>query len=179
MVHVGGPGLTAEGLKSVVDFMYTGLLRIEPTTVWDILTTADILLLAETRRVILESYLIKMVELSNCISCKRVGEMYACQTLVDTANNFIVRNFEQVFRQNSEDFCRQVEKVEELLKWLEEDSLFITSEDFLLKVCKVVHAIHFDFCFFYKPCNTFKLQFDYNYYFQFNSFNKYYLDDCF
>ena len=60
--------------------------------------------------------------------------MYACQTLVDTANNFIVRNFEQVFRQNCEEFCRQVEDVEELSKWLEEDSLFITSEDFLLKV---------------------------------------------
>ena len=134
MVLVGGPGLTIEGLKSIVDFMYTGLLRIEPTTVWDILTSADILLLAETRRVILESYLIKMVELSNCISCKRVGQMYACQTLVDTANNFIVRNFEQVFRQNCEEFCRQVEDVEELSKWLEEDSLFITSEDFLLKV---------------------------------------------
>jgi hypothetical protein len=136
LVQVGGPGLTSEGLKSIVDFMYTGLLRIEPTTVWDILTAADILLLAETRRVILESYLIKMVELSNCISCKRVGEMYACQTLIDTANNFIVRNFEQVFRTNFEDFCRQVEDVEELSKWLEEDSLFVSSEDFLLEVIK-------------------------------------------
>ncbi len=66
--------------------------------------------------------------------CKRVGEMYSCNTLVDTANNFIIRNFEEVFRQNSEDFCRQVESVDELKKWFSDDSLFVSSEDFLLKV---------------------------------------------
>jgi hypothetical protein len=53
-VYVGGPGLTVDGLRSVVDLMYTGLLRIDPTNVWDILTAADILLLAETRKTILE-----------------------------------------------------------------------------------------------------------------------------
>jgi hypothetical protein len=58
-VFIGGPGLTSAGLKSVVDFMYTGTLRIEPATVWDVLAAADILLLAETRKAILESYLTK------------------------------------------------------------------------------------------------------------------------
>ena len=56
-------GLTSDGLRLIVDFMYTGVLKIKPSNVWDILTAADILLLAETRRVILESYLIIMVDL--------------------------------------------------------------------------------------------------------------------
>ena len=56
-------GMTSDGLRLIVDFMYTGVLKIEPANVWDILTAADILLLAETRRVILESYLIIMVDL--------------------------------------------------------------------------------------------------------------------
>ncbi len=63
MFHFNFTGLTSDGLRLIVDFMYTGVLKIEPANVWDILTAADILLLAETRRVILESYLIIMVDL--------------------------------------------------------------------------------------------------------------------
>ena len=114
--------------------MYTGLLRIEPTTVWDILTAVDILLLVETRKTILESYLTKLIDVSNSIACKRVGEMYSCNVLVDNADNFIVRNFEEVFRENRDDFCRQVVAVEELVGWLREDSLFVSSENVILEV---------------------------------------------
>ena len=60
--------------------------------------------------------------------------MYSCDALIDVADNFVVRNFEEVFRQNPEDFCRQVESVDELRKWFLEDSLFVPSEDFLLQV---------------------------------------------
>ena len=134
LVQIGGPGLTYEGLKPVIDYMYTGLLRIEPTTVWDILTAVDILLLAETRKTILESYLTKLIDVSNSIACKRVGEMYSCNVLVDNADNFIVRNFEEVFRENRDDFCRQVVAVEELVGWLREDSLFVSSENVILEV---------------------------------------------
>ena len=87
--------------------MYTGLLRIEPTTVWDILTAVDILLLTETRKTILENYLTSLIDVTNCVVCKRVGEMYNCNVLVENAENFIVRNFETVFLENSEEFCRQ------------------------------------------------------------------------
>ena len=134
LVQIGGPGLTYEGLKPVIDYMYTGLLRIEPTTVWDILTAVDILLLVETRKTILESYLTKLIDVSNCVACKRVGEMYNCNALVANADNFIVRNFEDVFRENREDFCRQVDSVEELFRWLKEDSLFVSSENVILEV---------------------------------------------
>jgi hypothetical protein len=65
MLNFESIGLTSDGLRLIVDFMYTGVLKIEPSNVWDILTAADILLLAETRRVILESYLIIMVDLVN------------------------------------------------------------------------------------------------------------------
>ena len=106
-MYIGGPGLTYDGLKPVVDFMYTGLLRIEPATVWDILTAVDILLLTETRKTILENYLTSLIDVTNCVVCKRVGEMYNCNVLVENAENFIVRNFESVFLENSEEFCRQ------------------------------------------------------------------------
>jgi hypothetical protein len=88
--------------------MYSGLLRIDPTTVWDTLTAVDLLLLSETRKTILESYLTKLVDVSNCVVCKRVGEMYNCDALIDNAENFIVRNFEDVFRENADEFLRQV-----------------------------------------------------------------------
>jgi hypothetical protein len=109
-----GPGLTYEGLKPVIDFMYSGLLRIDPTTVWDILTAVDLLLLSETRKTILESYLTKLVDVSNCVVCKRVGEMYNCDALIDNAENFIVRNFEDVFRENADEFLRQVSNSQNL-----------------------------------------------------------------
>jgi hypothetical protein len=81
-----------------------------------------------------QSYLTKLIDSSNVIACKRVGELYSCDALTDVADNFVVRNFEEVFRQNPEDFCRQVDKVDELRKWFLEDSLFVPSEDFLLEV---------------------------------------------
>ena len=93
-VEIGGC-LDFSAFEQMINFFYTGILRINATNAIDLLQVADILLLDQTKNCILK-YMQQTLNSGNCILYKNVGHTLACKGLEETADRFARRNFEDV-----------------------------------------------------------------------------------
>ena len=79
----------------MVDFFYSGQLIVTRDSVTDLLRIADLLMLESTRNSLLK-FLQQTLNSENCIWYKSLGETFNCSPVVDAAQRFIIRNFEDV-----------------------------------------------------------------------------------
>ena len=89
------PAVSAQGLKIIVDALYSSSLSMTSSNVLEILTTADQL---EVQDVIdcCEDFLILGIDTTNCFELLQLSEKYTLPRLNQEIEQFVLRNFPQV-----------------------------------------------------------------------------------
>ena len=86
------PTITSEGLRHVLDYMYSGRLILSQDTVYDVLIVAHMLQLTDVLSSCTE-ILISELSLENCFQTLEVAEKYEIKQLKYTSETFILNNF--------------------------------------------------------------------------------------
>ena len=93
-VYIGG-NLDDSAFEKIIEFFYTGQLEINSSNAIELLQVADLLLLEQTKKSLLR-YMQQSLNSDNCILYKDVGSTFCCKALMETADRFARRNFEDV-----------------------------------------------------------------------------------
>ena len=93
-VYIGG-NLDPSAFEQIIGFFYTGLLEVHSSNAIELLQVADLLLLQQTKTSLLR-YMQQTLNSENCILYKDVGTTFYCNDLMETADRFARRNFEDV-----------------------------------------------------------------------------------
>ena len=119
-----------EALNCIIDYFYSGTLKITLENVQELLELADLLLLENTKKYLIK-YLKQTLNSQNCILYKRLGQLYCDEKLIENSEEFMARNYVKVME--SEDFLSL--SIEEFLDFLEHygASIIVPSEDLILK----------------------------------------------
>ncbi|XP_078665292.1 kelch-like protein 23 [Branchiostoma floridae x Branchiostoma belcheri] len=92
-VEVGG--LEPSAVDQLINYMYTGELEVTPDNVQDLLAAADMLQLSDVKKCCTD-LLLRLINTSNCLGMKCLGETYMCSSLVNTALQIIKSRFAAV-----------------------------------------------------------------------------------
>ena len=86
---------TSEGLKCILDAIYTGELLLSEYNVCDVLPVASLLQLNQIIKHC-ERFLVSSVSAQHCLSFLSVAEKYNLQEAVDKCNKYILENFDSI-----------------------------------------------------------------------------------
>ncbi|XP_051273272.1 kelch-like protein 11 [Dicentrarchus labrax] len=128
-------GPDPETVESVIQFMYTGEIRVTTASVHEVLELADRFLLTQLKNFCAE-FLMKKVSLSNCVAVHSLAHMYTLDQLAKGAAEMIRRNFHKIIR--SEEFNTLPFHL--LRDWLSDSEITVDSEQELFEaIVKWVH----------------------------------------
>ncbi|XP_076122893.1 kelch-like protein 11 [Alosa pseudoharengus] len=88
-------GPDQETVESVIQFMYTGEIRVSTANVHEVLELADRFLLVHLKEFCGE-FLRRKLSLGNCVAVHSLGHMYSLERLASRAAELIRRHFQQV-----------------------------------------------------------------------------------
>jgi hypothetical protein len=116
---------TSSGIKSIIDFFYTGILEILPNNITSILDAASHLQV----KTVIESctnYLIKSLTILNCVSVYKLAQKYFLTTIINASQQYLNDNIIEIYQFSPEQFFElSFEQVKNLLN---NDCLRVTSE---------------------------------------------------
>ncbi|XP_050922184.1 LOW QUALITY PROTEIN: kelch-like protein 11 [Lates calcarifer] len=121
-------GPDPETVRSVIQFMYTGEIRVTTANVHEVLELADRFLLAQLKNFCGE-FLMKKLSLSNCVAVHSLAHMYTLDQLVLGAADMIRKNFHKVIR-NEEFYTLPFHLVRD---WLSDSEITVDSEQELFE----------------------------------------------
>lgn len=128
-------GPDPETVERVMQFMYTGEIRVTSANVHEVLELADRFLLVQLKSFCGE-FLIKNLSLSNCVAVHSLAHMYTLDQLANGAAKTIRRNFHKVIH-NEEFYTLPFHLVRD---WLSDSEITVDSEQELFEaIVKWVH----------------------------------------
>ncbi|KAM4525224.1 kelch-like protein 11 [Odontesthes bonariensis] len=128
-------GPDPDTVESVIQFMYTGEVRVTSANVHEVLELADRFLLAQLKS-FCEEFLVKNLNLSNCVAVHSLAHMYSLNQLAQGAAETIRRNFHRVIR-GEEFYTLPFHLVRD---WLSDSEITVDSEQALFEaIVKWVH----------------------------------------
>jgi hypothetical protein len=89
--------LEGESLQDIVEFMYTSSITINDDNVESLLNAASVFQVIEIVNVCCE-FLKEQLHPSNCLGIAAVADRFSCEELLDEANKFTVKNFNQIVK---------------------------------------------------------------------------------
>ena len=116
-------------LSDVLEFIYTGSVKINKKNARDLIIAADYLLL-ESLKIISGRFLEKQMSSYNCISTIHFAEKYRCEELVLRSTKFIQDNFTSVAK--SDEFLNL--EVEEVEKWISSEDILVAAEEDVFRI---------------------------------------------
>ena len=116
-------------LSDVLEFIYTGSVKISKKNARDLIIAADYLLL-ESLKVISGRFLEKQMSSYNCISTIHFAEKYRCEELVLRSTKFIQDNFTSVAK--SDEFLNL--DAEEVEKWISSENILVAAEEDVFRI---------------------------------------------
>lgn len=129
------PGPNPETVELVIQFMYTGQIRVTTANVHEVLELADRFLLAQLKNFCGE-FLLKKLSLSNCVAVHSLAHMYTLDQLALEAAETIRRNFHKIIR-NEEFYMLPFHLVRD---WMSDSEITVDSEQELFEaITKWVH----------------------------------------
>ncbi|PIO69968.1 kelch repeat protein [Teladorsagia circumcincta] len=120
--------IEASALDALVNFCYSGEIKISDVNVLSILPAACLLQLNEVQEQCCE-FLKNELDLSNCLGIRAFAETYACRELLRCANKYILHNFQDFL--GTEEFL--LLPFEQLLELITREELHVRSEEQLLE----------------------------------------------
>ncbi|XP_023264872.1 kelch-like protein 11 [Seriola lalandi dorsalis] len=128
-------GLDPDTVSSVIQFMYTGEIRVTTANVHEVLELADRFLLVQLKNFCGE-FLMKKLSLSNCVAVHSLAHMYTLDQLALGAAETIRRNFHKVIHKE-EFYTLPFHLVRD---WLSDSEITVDSEQELFEtIVKWVH----------------------------------------
>ncbi|KAG7325351.1 hypothetical protein KOW79_011667 [Hemibagrus wyckioides] len=128
-------GPERETVESVVQFMYTGEIRVSTSNVHEVLELADRFLLVQLKE-FCGDFLKRKLSLANCVAVHSLAHMYTLDQLALRAAEMIRRNFHRVI-QDDEFYTLPFHLVRD---WLSDAEITVDSEEILFDaVVKWVH----------------------------------------
>ncbi|XP_049601772.1 kelch-like protein 11 isoform X2 [Syngnathus scovelli] len=121
-------GPDAETVESVIQYMYTGEIRVSTCNVHEVLELADRFLLVQLKDFCGE-FLKKKLSLTNCVAVHSLAHMYTLDQLALRAADMIRRNFHKVI-QDEEFYTLPFHLVR---NWLSDDQITVDSEEVLFE----------------------------------------------
>ena len=116
-------------LSDVLEFIYTGSVKINEKNARDLIIAADYLLL-ESLKIISGRFLEEQVSTYNCISTFLFAERYRCDELVLRSTKFIQDNFTSVAK--SDEFLNL--EAEEVEKWISSENILVAAEEDVFRI---------------------------------------------
>ena len=116
-------------LSDVLEFIYTGSVKISKKNARDLIIAADYLLL-ESLKIISGRFLEKQMFSYNCISTIHFAEKYRCEELVLRSTKFIQDNFTSVAK--SDEFLNL--DAEEVEKWISSENILVAAEEDVFRI---------------------------------------------
>nr|XP_022339071.1 kelch-like protein 13 [Crassostrea virginica] len=130
-------GITANGLRIIIDFAYTGELKLNTQNVEDVLSAATHLQVSDAMD-LCSKYLETSISVRNCVDILNIAELYSLDPLHQAATRFMLHNFEELAE--SEQF--PMLNSSQLSQLLAKNSLRVTSEFVLFNL--VLKWIRYD-----------------------------------
>ncbi|XP_067433516.1 kelch-like protein 11 [Thunnus thynnus] len=121
-------GPDPDTVESVIQFMYTGEIRVTAANVHEVLELADRFLLAQLKSFCGE-FLMKKLSLANCVAVHSLAHMYTLDQLAQGAADMIRRNFHKIIR-NEEFYTLPFHLVRD---WLSDSEITVDSEQELFE----------------------------------------------
>ncbi|KAK6044940.1 BTB And Kelch [Cooperia oncophora] len=137
MQEVEMVGVEATALVALVDFCYSGKIKIRDIDVQSILTAACLLQMKEVQALCCK-LLEETLKLTNCLKIRAMAEAHACGGLLRRANKYILRNFRHIV--GTEKFHQL--SVDELIEFISSDELYVRAEEQVFDA--VIQWIRFD-----------------------------------
>ncbi|XP_062862542.1 kelch-like protein 23 [Trichomycterus rosablanca] len=131
------PGVDGEILAALVNYVYTSKLCITQANVQSLLEAADLLQFGSVKKAC-ERFLIRFLDLDNCLGMHSFAELHVCPALGREALRIILSRFEDLIHQ--EEF--QALDLKKLLTLLSATNLNVSREEILLDA--VVKWVTFD-----------------------------------
>uniref|UniRef100_W5MMQ3 Kelch like family member 23 n=1 Tax=Lepisosteus oculatus TaxID=7918 RepID=W5MMQ3_LEPOC len=122
------PGIDCEILTAVVNYVYTSQVSITETNVQSLLEAADLLQFASVKRAC-EEFLIRLLDVDNCLGMHSFAEFHVCPRLEKEARRVMLCSFEEVARQ--EEFLEI--GFEKLSSLMAKENLNVWKEDVLVE----------------------------------------------
>ncbi|XP_029429612.1 uncharacterized protein LOC115074368 isoform X3 [Rhinatrema bivittatum] len=122
------PGPDLETVEAVIQYMYTGKIRVYTGSVHEVLELADRFLLIRLKEFCGE-FLKKKLNLSNCVAIHSLAHMYTLSQLALKAGDMIRRNFFKVI-QDEEFYTLPFHLVRD---WLSDPEITVDSEEVLFE----------------------------------------------
>lgn len=88
-------GITANGLRIIVDFAYTGELKLNMPNVEDVLSAATHLQVSDAMN-LCSKYLEASISVQNCVDILNIAELYSLEPLHLASTQFMLHNFEEL-----------------------------------------------------------------------------------
>ncbi|XP_050397008.1 kelch-like protein 26 [Patella vulgata] len=85
-------GVTATGMRNLIDFAYTSKINIDTENVYDVLGAANHVQILPVLTAC-EDFLKQHLDLNNCIDVMNVAELYSLQPLYQVAQQYISKNW--------------------------------------------------------------------------------------
>lgn len=129
---------TTSGIKSILDFIYTGILNLSFENLNNILDAASHLQVNEVLG-LCEEFLIKNLILLNCVTIHKIADIYALKNVLNTTKQYLSDNIVDIYQHGSDQFYQL--SYEQLKILLSNDSLQVLSElDLFLMISKWLQA---------------------------------------
>ncbi|VDM68149.1 unnamed protein product, partial [Strongylus vulgaris] len=129
--------MDANTLDALVNFCYSGEIKITDVNVQNILPAACLLQLNEVQEVCCE-FLKKQLDPSNCLGIRAFADTHACQELLRSADKYTLHNFQDVV--GTEEF--HLLPVNQLIDLISSEELHVRSEEQVFAA--VVQWVRFD-----------------------------------
>ncbi|XP_032230594.2 kelch-like protein diablo [Nematostella vectensis] len=105
--------ITADVMEELLNFIYTGTIKITPFNVKDLVSASNYLLMNSLKDACV-SFMKSMINPSNCLGIETAANQFDCEALRKTANQYILDNFATV-SQTDEFKSLPADKLEEFL----------------------------------------------------------------
>lgn len=107
-------GVSSNGLKEVIDFIYSGDLKLSHHNINDILRAVSHLQVKYALK-LCEEYLIEETTCDNCIDMLNIAELFSICNVKNEVNRYVLRNFEKLI-QNDQFKRLSLEQMQQCLK---------------------------------------------------------------
>uniref|UniRef100_A0AAY4AXA1 Kelch-like family member 23 n=1 Tax=Denticeps clupeoides TaxID=299321 RepID=A0AAY4AXA1_9TELE len=122
------PGVDADILEALVNYAYTSSVSITQTNVQSLLEAADLLQFSTVKRAC-EEFLVRLLDVDNCLGMHAFAEHHVCPALEREARRLMFSRFEELIQQ--EEFLEL--NVKELISILSAENLNVWKEEVLIE----------------------------------------------
>ena len=90
--------ISPTAMQVVIDFIYTGDVTITEENISSILDAASLMQITDLLEVVIK-YLCQFLDLNSCLRFRKLGVLHSLDKLVDEANQYILKHFEELSKQ--------------------------------------------------------------------------------